>query len=161
MPSFDIVSQINSQEVDNAVNQAKKEVTTRYDFRGSKSEIKLDKTEITLIGDDDMKMKALRDILESKMTKRGVSIKSLEYGKEEAIGGDLRKLVIKLVNGISKEKAKEIIKNIKDAGFKAQAQIMDEQVRVTSKSIDELQSVIAHVKGRDFNMALQFINMRS
>jgi len=161
MPSFDIVSEVNRQEVDNAVNQAKKEIGTRYDFRGSKSEINLDKDEITLIGDDDMKMKALREILESKMTKRGVSIKALEYGKEDAIGGDRKKVVVKLINGINKEKAKDIVKKIKDGGFKAQAQIMDEQVRVTSKSIDELQSVIAMLKGQDLGLALQFINMRS
>lgn len=163
MPSFDIVSEVDMQEMDNAINQVKKEISTRYDFRGTKSEVNLDKTkkEVTIIGDDEMKMNAMKDMITGKVQKRGISLKSIEFGKVESIGGDLQKCVVKIINGISKEKGKEIIKLIKDGGFKAQPQIMDEQVRVTSKSIDELQAVIAHVRANDVGVAVQFINMRS
>ncbi|MCC6276943.1 MAG: YajQ family cyclic di-GMP-binding protein [Oligoflexia bacterium] len=161
MPSFDVVSELNLQEVDNAINQARKEVATRYDFRGSKAEINLEKDEIKLVAEDEYKLKALREILESKMIKRGVSIKALEYLKEEdgAMGG--RKQTIKLINGLSKEKAKEVVQIIKNGKFKAQPAIQDDVVRVTSKSIDELQTVIATLKNSNFTVPLQFTNMRS
>jgi uncharacterized protein YajQ (UPF0234 family) len=152
MPSFDVVSELNLQEVDNALNQAKKEIGTRYDFRGSKCEITLDKEEIKILADDDYKLKAMKEILESKLVKRGVSLKTLDYQKEEeAAMGAIRQV----------EKGKEIIALIKEMKVKAQAQIQDEQVRVTSKSIDELQTVMAALKSRDVGIPLQFNNMRS
>lgn len=161
MPSFDIVSKVDFQEVDNAVNQAKKEITTRYDFRGSKSEIILDKEEIKILADDDYKLKALKDILHSKLTKRGIDLKAVDYQKEEEASMGMRRQTAKLVNGIPKEKAKEIVNLIKNGKFKAQPSIQDEQVRVTSKSIDELQSVIQMLRSADLNLPLQFVNMRA
>lgn len=164
MPSFDIVSEINMQEVDNAVNQARKEIEQRYDFKGSKSEINLEKEKekegITVLADDDYKLKAIIDILQSKFIKRGISIKSLEYGKAEAASGSMVRQVIKLKNGIPTDKAKEIIKIIKDTKLKVQSQIQEEQVRVTGKNIDDLQEIIALLKGKDLDIPLQFENFR-
>lgn len=164
MPSFDIVSEINMQEVDNAVNQAKKEIEQRYDFKGSKSEIKLEKEKgkeaITVLADDDYKLKAIVDILQSKFVKRAISVKSLDYGKAEPASGSMVRQVIKLKMGIPTEKAKEIIKIIKDTKLKVQAQIMEEQVRVTGKNIDDLQELIALLKGKDLDLPLQFGNFR-
>jgi len=160
MPSFDIVSEINLQEVDNAVNQARKEIATRYDFKNSKSEIRFEKEILELVADDDYKMKAVTDVLQGKVVKRGVSLKALEYGKVEAAAGGLLKCQVKLVKGIATEKAKEIVKMIKEAKFKVNAQIQDEQVRISGKSRDELQAVIAAVKAKDFGIPLQFSNYR-
>lgn len=161
MPSFDIVSEVDMQEVDNAVNQAIKEIEQRYDFRGSKSEIKWDKKEITVIGDDDYKMGAMKDILQSKLHRRGIDIKSLKFNNIEPAGGQLLRQKVEIIQGIDKEVAKEITKSIKESKLKVQAQIMDDKVRVTSKSIDELQSTMTFVKGGGFSVPLQFNNMRS
>jgi cyclic-di-GMP-binding protein len=161
MPSFDIVSEVNFQEVDNAVNQAKKEISTRYDFRGSKSEIVYENKEIKFVADDDYKLRAMKDILESKLTKRGVSLKSLDYQKEEEGSMGAKKQTAKLINGLTKEKAKEIIAVIKDTRLKVQPTIHDEQVRVSAKSIDDLQSVIQTLKSKDVGVPLQFNNMRA
>jgi cyclic-di-GMP-binding protein len=161
MPSFDIVSEVNFQEVDNAVNQAKKELSTRYDFRGSKSEIQYEKDEIKLLGDDDYKLDALKNILETKLMKRGVSIRSLDYQKIEEASMGAKRQVAKLINGLSKEKAKEVVAAIKDTRLKVQPAINDNLVRVTSKSIDELQEAIAQLKAKDLGVPLQFKNMRS
>ena len=162
--TFDVVSEIDLQEVDNAVNQARKEVGQRYDFKGSSAEIEFEKASenLTLLADDDYKLTALRDILESKLIKRGVPIRNLDYSESEpASGGNVRQDVT-LQQGISTEKGKEIVKAIKAGGFKkAQAQIQDNQVRVTSPSIDELQDVIRHLKEQDFGLELQFSNFRS
>lgn len=164
MPSLDIVSEINMQEVDNAVNQARKEIDQRYDFKGTKSEISLEKEKekegITVLADDDYKLKAIIDILQSKFIKRGISIKSLDYGKAEAASGSMVRQVIKLKNGIPTEKAKEIIKIIKETKLKVQSQIQEEQVRVTGKNIDDLQEIIALLKGKDLDIPLQFENFR-
>ena len=164
MPSLDIVSEIDMQEVDNAVNQARKEIEQRYDFKGSKSEINLEKEKekegITVLADDDYKLKAIIDILQTKFIKRGISIKSLDYGKAEAASGSMVRQVIKLKNGIPTEKAKEIIKIIKDTKLKVQSQIQEEQVRVTGKNIDDLQEIIALLKGKDLDIPLQFENFR-
>ncbi|MEK6725677.1 MAG: YajQ family cyclic di-GMP-binding protein [Deltaproteobacteria bacterium] len=164
MPSLDIVSEIDMQEVDNAVNQARKEIEQRYDFKGSKSEINLEKEKekegITVLADDDYKLKAIIDILQSKFIKRGISIKSLDYGKAEAASGSMVRQVIKLKNGIPTEKAKEIIKIIKETKLKVQSQIQEEQVRVTGKNIDDLQEIIALLKGKDLDIPLQFENFR-
>ena len=162
MPSFDVVSKVDEQEVDNAVNQAIKEMQTRYDFKGTKSEIKWEKKEeIIIIADDDYKLKAVIDILQTKFVKRGVSLKALDYGKAEDSAGGLKKQVLKIKQGIPQEKAKEIVKEIKDAKWKAQSQIQGDLVRVTSKSIDELQTVIQMLKEKDFEINLQVVNMRS
>jgi len=160
MPSFDIVSEVNMQEVDNAVNNARKEVVTRYDFKNSKSEIQLEKDHLLLISDDDYKMKALTDILHTKLIKRGVDLKSLEMGKVEQGAGGLVKCRVGLVQGIATEKAKEIVKMIKDSKFKVTAQIQENQLRVSGKSRDELQIVIAAVRAKDFGIPLQFTNFR-
>jgi len=161
MPSFDIVSKVDMQEVDNAVNQAIKEISQRYDFKGSKSEIKWEKKEeITIVGDSDNRLNTIVDLLQGKFVKRGISLKSLEYGKVEDASGGLKRQVIKIVQGIQKEKAKEIAEAIKKSGLKVQAQIMDDQVRVTGKKIDDLQAVIQGLKAKDMGVALQFVNMR-
>jgi len=162
MPSFDIVSEINFQELDNALNQARKEIETRYDFRGSKSSIDFDKKEnlIKLLADDDYKIKALIDIVQSKAMKRGLDFKALDVG-EPALGPDgLTKCQIKLKNGIQTDDAKKIVKEIKETKIKVQAQIQDEQVRVTGKSRDDLQAVMAFVRSKDFGLPLQFNNFR-
>ncbi len=161
MPSFDIVSELNMQEVDNAVNQATKELANRYDLRGTSSEILWEKETITLKANDEMKINAVRDILQSKLHKRGVEISSVKFEKPEPIGGMLIKQVGKLIQGIDKEKAKDIVKSIKDSKLKVQASINDETVRVTSKSIDELQETMAHCRSQQFGIPLQFTNMRA
>jgi cyclic-di-GMP-binding protein len=162
MASFDIVSELNLQEADNAINQAKKELENRYDLRGTKSEIEWDKKDvITLTSNEESRVAVVKDILQSKLHKRGIDISSVKWEKPEPAGGMLWKQKGTLKQGIDKETAKNIVKNIKDSKLKVQAQIMDEQVRVTSKSIDELQSVIAHCKSQTFGLPLQFTNMRS
>ncbi|MFQ5441129.1 MAG: YajQ family cyclic di-GMP-binding protein [Thermodesulfobacteriota bacterium] len=162
MASFDIVSKVNLQEVDNAVNQAVKEIENRYDFKGSKCEIRWDKAgEINLTGDSDSRLKTVADILETRLLKRGISIKALEYGKIEEASGGLKKQNVKIRQGIATEKAKEIVKIIKGLKLKVQAQIQDEQVRVTGKKLDDLQAVISGLKSKDLDVALQFVNMRS
>jgi uncharacterized protein YajQ (UPF0234 family) len=161
MPSFDIVSELDEQEIDNAVNQAKKELVNRYDLRGTNSEIIWEKDLITLKANDEMKINAVRDILQTRLHKRGIDLTAVKFEKVEPIGGMMLKQVGKIIQGIEKEKAKEIVKNIKDSKLKVQAQIMDEQIRVTSKSIDELQTTIAHCKAQKFGVPLQFTNMRA
>ncbi len=159
--SFDIVCKIDMQEVTNALDQARREIDTRYDLKGTKNEVQLDKTDITVASADDMKLKAVVDILQSKLHKRGVPLKALSYGKvEQASGGTLRQK-IGLQQGIPIEKAREIVRLIKDAKLKVQASIQEDQVRVTGKNRDDLQKVIALVKERDLGIALQFANYRS
>ena len=160
MPSFDIVSEINMQEIDNALNQARKEIAQRYDFRGSKSEIKLDKEGLHLLSDDDFKMKAVIDIIQSKIIKRGIDLRGLDFGKIEQGPDGLVKCHVKLIAGIDKEKGKELVKKIKDLNTKVQPSIQGEQVRVTGKKRDDLQEVIAHLKANPFHIPLQFTNFR-
>jgi uncharacterized protein YajQ (UPF0234 family) len=159
--SFDVVSTVDMQEVKNALDQAIKELRQRFDFKGSKSEIKLEEEkEIVLLSDDEFKLKSVIDILQSKLVKRGISLKSLVPGKvEEALGGTVRQRFA-IQQGIPSEKAKEISKAIRDAKFKVQAQIQGDQLRVMAKSRDELQSVIAFLKEKDFGIPLQFANYR-
>ena len=162
MPSFDIVSKVDEQEVDNAVNQAIKEMQQRFDFKGTKSEIKWEKKEeMTIIADSDAKLNTVIDILQNKCVKRGVSRKSLDYGKVEDASGGLKRQVIKIKQGIPTDKAKELSKIIKELDLKVQTQIQDEQVRVTGKKIDDLQAVIQALKGKEFDLSLQYINMRA
>ena len=160
--SFDIVSKVDMQEVDNAINQTRKEIIQRYDFKGSKTsiELKQKENEIIVLSDDDFKMKATVDILQNKFVKRSVPLKALTYGAiEPATGGTVRQ-TIKLQNGIDKENAKLIVKMIKDTKIRVQAQIMEDQVRVSGKSKDDLQAVIALLKGAELNFAIQFANYR-
>ena len=160
MPSFDIVSTVEMQEVDNAVNQTIKEIGQRYDFKGSKSEVTLEKDAIRIIADDDFRLKAVVDILQSKCIKRGISLKALQYGKVEPASGGLVRQVVTLQQGISKEKGKEIIALIKETKLKVQGQIMEDQVRVTGKNRDDLQEVIKLLKGKDLGIELQYVNFR-
>lgn len=163
MPSFDIVSEVDMQEVDNAVNQAIKEIETRFDFRGSNSSIEFDKKDqkIKIIADDDMKLRSIQQILEQKMARRSIDLRSLDYGKEEDAGGQRIRQTVTLKNGLEKEAAKRITKLIKDSKLKVQAQIQDQQIRVTGKKIDDLQAVIATLKKEELGLPLQFVNMRS
>lgn len=161
MPSFDIVSELNMQEVDNAINQTRKEVEGRYDFKGSKSEINWDKKEVTLLAEDDYKLGAMVDILQTKMGKRGVDLRSLKLSDIEPAGGKFLRQKITFSQGIEKEKAKDIIKFVKDSKLKVQPQIMDDKIRVTSKSIDELQTTMQTLRAQNFEIPLQFNNMRS
>jgi uncharacterized protein YajQ (UPF0234 family) len=162
--TFDITSTLDLQEVDNAVNQADKEISQRYDFKGSTAEIEFSKADstLTLLADDEYKLKAVVDVLQSKLIRRGVPIRNLDYGEVDSASGGMARQVITLQQGISTEKGKEIVKEIKAGGFKkVQAQIQDDQVRVQSASIDELQQVIAMLKQKDFGLELQFGNFRS
>jgi uncharacterized protein YajQ (UPF0234 family) len=160
MPSFDIVSKVDMQEVDNAVNQAIKEIGQRYDFKGSKSQITPEKDSVKILADDDYKLKAVIDVLQSKFLKRNISVKALQYGKVEPASGGLVRQIITVQQGISKEKAKDIIAAIKEAKLKVQAQIQDDQVRVTGKNRDDLQEAIQLLKGKDLDVEMQFLNFR-
>jgi cyclic-di-GMP-binding protein len=158
--SFDIVSKTEMQEVANAVQQAQKELAQRFDFKGSKSSIELTGEEIVLISDDEGKLRSVKDILESKLVKRHVSLKALDYGKlENAAMGTVRQRA-KIVQGIESEKAKAIVRAIKDAKLKVQASIQSDQVRVTGRNKDDLQRAIALVKEADYGIPLQFTNYR-
>jgi len=158
--SFDIVSKVNLQEVDNAINQTNKEISQRYDFKNSKSEVSLEDGNLKIIADDDFKLRSVIDILQSKLIRREVPIKNLEYGKvEEASGGTVRQ-IIKLKQGIEIDTAKQIVKDIKNLKIKVQSQIMDDQVRVSGKSRDDLQEVISFLKQQEYNQDLQFTNYR-
>ena len=160
--SFDIVSEIDFQEVDNAVNQASKEINQRYDLKDSNTEINLNKKEkfITINSKDDYSIKAALDILQSKFIKRSISLKAMKVNEVEPSGGGRVKLKIDLQSGISKDNAKLITKLIKDSKLKVSAQIMDEIVRVQGSKKDELQEVIQMVKGADFNFPVQFVNYK-
>jgi len=160
--SFDIVSEVDLQEVDNAVNQAIKEMAQRYDFKNSKSSIDYDRQEkkIILIADDDFKLRSVTDILATRLAKRGISLKSLKFNNpEKAFEGTLRQRV-DISTGIDKEKAKELVGIIKDLRLKVQAQIEGEKLRVSSPKKDDLQAVIVHLKKIDFSLPLSFCNYR-
>lgn len=159
--SFDVVSEVDMQEVDNAVNQAKKEIGTRYDFRGSKAEISLKGDTIKIIGDDEYKLNAIIDVLKGKMVKRNVAIKNLDYGKVEPAAGATVRQIITIKKGITKENAKEVVKAIKNMKIKVQASIQEDQVRVSGKDKDDLQAVIQMLKQLDIPVELQFVNFRS
>ena len=159
--SFDVACKIDMQEVTNALDQARREIETRYDLKGSKNEVTLDKTDIVVVVADDMKLKAVVDILQSRLPKRGVPLKALTYGTvEQAAGGALRQKIA-LQQGIPIEKAKEIVRLVKDTKVKVQAAIQEDHVRVTGKNRDDLQRIIALLKEKDLGIALQFTNYRS
>jgi len=160
--SFDIISEVDLQEMDNAVNQANKELAQRYDFKDSQASIAYDRKEkkITLIADNDFKLRALTDILATRITKRHISLKSLKFNDpEKAFQGYLRQTV-EICMGIDKEKAKELTGIIKGLGVKVQTQIEGEKIKVSSPKKDELQAVIAHLKGLNFSIPLKFSNYR-
>jgi uncharacterized protein YajQ (UPF0234 family) len=160
--SFDVVSKVDMQEAKNAIDQALKEIHQRFDFKGTKTELTLKEkeNELVIMSDDEYKLKSVTDILKAKLIKRNVSVKAFTFGTvEPALGGTVRQTA-KIQNGLTTEKAKEIVKEIKEGKFKAQAQIQGDQLRVQSKSRDELQAVIAFLKGKDFGVDLQYINYR-
>ena len=159
--SFDIVSKTDYAEVTNALNQTTKEISQRFDFKGSKATVELQQKDLLLSAEDDTKLRNMNDILQSKLVKRGISLKALDYQKiEPAAGGTVRQLV-KVQQGIPTDKAKEVVKFIKDGKYKVQASIQGETVRVSGKDRDTLQEVIAALKGKDFGIDMQFDNYRS
>jgi len=161
MPSFDIVSKVDMQEIDNAVNQVRKEISQRYDFKGTHNEIEQNKAQLVLVAADDYKLEAMTGLLRERLVRRGVSPKCLDLGKKEPASGGAVRQTISIIEGISSEKGKDLVKRIKETKLKVQAQIMDDQVRVNGKKIDDLQEVIQFLKGLDLDIELQFVNMRS
>lgn len=158
--SFDIVSKTDMQEVANAVQQAQKELAQRFDFKGSKSSIDLSGEEIVLVSDDEGKLRSVKDILESKLVKRKVALKALDYDRIEAASMGTVRQRAKIVQGVESEKAKAIVRTIKDAKLKVQASIQADQVRVVGRNKDDLQRAIALVKEQDYGIPLQFTNYR-
>ena len=160
MPSFDIVSKVDKQEVDNAFQQTKKELAQRYDFKGTNTDVERNEDGIVLRSSTEDRIKAAYEVLIERGIKRKISPKVFDPGKVEPAGGSTFRQLVKLKEGISTEKGREFVKIIKDRKLKVQAQIMDDQVRVTGKSRDDLQSVIQELRGRDLDVELQFVNMR-
>lgn len=163
MPSFDIVSKVDAQTLDNAINNAKKEILNRYDFNGSKSSVELDKKTnvITIITEDDMRLKAIEGSIISRMIKQNLDPKCLDFGKENVASGNMIRKEITIKEGLDKDAAKKVVAKIKASNLKVQAAIMDDQVRVTAKKIDDLQEVITLCRTEDFGQPLQYINMRN
>jgi hypothetical protein len=159
--SFDLVSQVDMQEVDNAVNQAIKEIRTRFDFKGSKSNITYDQEQITLVADDEFKLRNVIEILESRLVKRGISLKALKYGRIEKGAGDTVRQRADLVQGIDKERAKAITRLVKNSKLKVQANYQEDHLRISGKNRDDLQTVMRLIKEQDFDIPLQFINLRT
>ena len=159
--TFDVVSKLDLQEVENAVNQANKEIQTRFDFKGSVSRIDWDKKEVlTLYSDDEQKLKSVIDILQGKFSQRGISLQALDYQKLEPAEKATVRQAVKMKQGIESEKAKAVVKAIKDAKIKVQASIQGDQLRVSSKSKDDLQTTMNFLRGQDFGLPLQFTNFR-
>jgi uncharacterized protein YajQ (UPF0234 family) len=163
MPSFDIVSKTDLQKLDNAVNTAVKEILNRFDFNGSKTTVELDKKTmmIHIVTEDDMRMKSIEGIIISRMIKQQLESSCLDFGKELYASGNMVKKDIKVKQGVDKDTARKIVKLIKDSGKKVQASIMDEQVRVTGKKIDDLQDIIAYMEKQQVGIPLQFENYRN
>ena len=163
MPSFDIVNKLDMQEVDNAVNMTKKMIATRYDFRKSKSELELHRKDgrIHVLTEDTMKLKAIEGELIGNLSKRKIEAKALDYKDVEQAAGDMIKRDINILQGIDSDTAKKIVKLIKGQKLKVQAKIMEDQVRVTGKKIDDLQEVITLLKAEDLGVPLQYVNMKS
>ena len=159
--SFDVACKIDMQEVTNAIDQARRDIATRYDLKGAKNEIEIEKMDITISSTDDMKVKAVLDILQSKLHRRGIDLKALTINDSEQAGGGIVRQKITLQDGVPMEKAKEIVRLIKDSKIRVQASIQEKQVRVAGKNRDDLQAVIALLKGKDLGIALQFTNYRS
>jgi uncharacterized protein YajQ (UPF0234 family) len=151
MPSFDVVSRVDMQEMDNAVNQVKKEITTRFDFRGSKTRVETE---------DDMKLRAIKDMLIAKVVHRSIEAKALVFGTPEKAGGDMVRQTVTITNGIDIETARKVVRTVKDAKLKVQAAIQGEEVRITGKKRDDLQEAIQTLKAADMGMPLQYVNFR-
>jgi uncharacterized protein YajQ (UPF0234 family) len=160
MPSFDIVSQVNPMEIENAVNQAKKELANRFDFKGSNAEIVLEKNEIKISAEDQFKIQALSEIMMGKLAKRNISLKSVERGEPEVSPLGHSRQTIKIKQGLESDIAKQVTGFVREQKFKVTTQIQGNEVRVNGKSRDELQAVIAAVRAHDFPAALQFQNFR-
>jgi uncharacterized protein YajQ (UPF0234 family) len=160
MPSFDIVSEVDRQEIDNALNQARKELTTRFDLKDAKTEIIPEKDKIILIADDGAHLKALREIVIRKLSRRGVDLRNVEQEEPEISSVGHARQELKIQQGLEGNKAREIIQAIKSQGFKVQSQLQDRQIRVTGKKKDELQTVIQFLRSRDFDVATNFKNFR-
>jgi cyclic-di-GMP-binding protein len=160
--SFDIISEVDLQEVDNAVNQAIKEIQLRYDFKGSKCSFELDRNEkqVVILAVDSMKLHAMQEILRAKAAKRGVHVKALRFEKESKVFGDMLRQEVKLQVGLSQDNAKLIVKDIKTLSVKVQASIQGETVRISGKKIDDLQTVIGFIKAKEYDFAMQFVNYR-
>ncbi|UKS29819.1 YajQ family cyclic di-GMP-binding protein [Paenibacillus sp. HWE-109] len=158
--SFDIVSKVDMQELTNAIQQAEKEILTRFDFKGSKSSIKLDKDQLVVTSDDEFKLQNVLDIMHAKMTKRGISIKNLEYSKVEPAAGQTVRQKISMKQGVDQDNSKKINILIRDSKLKVKTQIQGDQIRVTGKSRDDLQAVIALLRKADIPLDLQFVNMK-
>lgn len=163
MPSFDIVNKIDHQSLDNAINNARKEILNRYDFRDSKSTIEFDKKTLAIqvTTENDMRLGHIEDVIRSKLIKQQIDSKCLDFGKERYASGNMLRKDIQIKEGIDKETAKKIVKTIKDSKLKVSAQIMEDQVRVTGKKIDDLQEVIALMRASDNTVPLQYVNMKS
>jgi cyclic-di-GMP-binding protein len=160
MPSFDIVSEVDKQELDNAVNQARKELATRFDFKGVTAEILLEKDKITLTAQDAAHLRGLREILIGKLSKRGVDLRNIEQQEPATSSVGHARQELRIQQGLEGNKAKEIIQAIKSKGFKVQSQLQDQQIRVTGKKKDELQTVIQFIRSSDFGVATNFKNFR-
>jgi len=160
MPSFDIVSEVDTQEIDNALNQARKELATRFDLKDAKTEIISEKEKLVLTADDAAHLKSLRDIVIGRLSRRGVDLRNLEQEAPTISSMGHARQELKIRQGLEGNKAKEIILAIKSQGFKVQSQLQDQQIRVTGKKKDDLQAVIQFVRGRDFGVATNFKNFR-
>ena len=160
MPSFDIVSEVDKQELDNALNQARKELATRFDFKGTTAEILAEKDKITLTAEDAARLRGLREIVIGKLSKRGVDLRNVDQGESAISSVGHARQELKIQQGLEGNKAKEIIEAIKSQGFKVQSQMQDQQIRVTGKKKDDLQAVIQFVRSRDFCVATNFKNFR-
>jgi uncharacterized protein YajQ (UPF0234 family) len=163
MPSFDIVSKVDLQTLDNAINAATKEITTRFDFRDSKTEVDLDKKEliIHILTENEMRITAIEDVVRSRLIKQKIDPSCMDFGKKQYASGNMMKKDIIIKQGIDKDTSRKIAKIIKDSGLKVQAQIMDDQLRVSGKKIDDLQQSMSILRLADVGMPLQFQNMKS
>ena len=159
--SFDVVSKVDLQEVRNAVDQASREIATRYDFKGSVSEIRLEKDQVQIRSDDDYKLKAVIDVFQSKLVRRGIDLKAMEYGKVEPASGGTVRQTITVRQGIDPEIARDMVKRIRALKLKVQTQVQEDQLRVSGKTKDDLQAVIQLLRSHDFGIPLQFVNYRS
>jgi cyclic-di-GMP-binding protein len=162
MPSFDVVSRVDMQEMDNTVNQVKKEIGTRFDFRGSKTHVELDRKEakIQILTEDDMKLRAIKDMLIAKVVHRSIDAEALVFGVSEKAAGDMLKQTVTITNGIDIETARKVVKLVKETKLKVQAAIQGDEVRITGKKRDDLQDAIHALKEADLGMPLQFVNYR-
>jgi uncharacterized protein YajQ (UPF0234 family) len=158
--SFDVVSRVDGQELDNALNQTRKEIENRFDFKNSKTSIEYDGKKITLISDDELKMKNVVDVFGGKVVKRGLDLRAFEFGAVEPAGGSTVRQVVTLRSGVTKDQSRALLAHIKNLKLKVTAQYQDEQVRVSGKSKDDLQKVMASLRSMEFELPLQFVNYR-